>query len=46
MYFNLQNCGGDIVGAPLPVQVALIHALALADKHQEALKVLEKLSER
>lgn len=52
MYFFLiptslfiQNYGGDIADSPSPIQVALIHALALADELKSALEVLEKLSD-
>ena len=39
-----QNYGGDMASPPLPVQVALIHALVLADKYKTAMEVLKKLS--
>ena len=42
---NIQNFG-DVVDAPLPVQVALIHALSLADRHDMALESLSRLSEK
>ena len=41
----IQNYGGDVGNSPLPVQVALIHALALADEHKSALEILAKLSD-
>ncbi len=42
---SFQNYSGNIANSPLPVQVALIHALALADELQSALEVLAKLSD-
>ena len=35
---------GDVSIAPLPVQVALIHGLSLADEYKEALDVIARLS--
>ena len=40
--FFIQNYGGDVANSPLPVQLALVHALALADEHKLALEVLAK----
>lgn len=45
-YVDTQLYGGDLTSAPVEVQLAMIHGLALAGNCHKALEVLARLTEK